>query len=613
MAGIGDLYYTFRGDGARLKADAQKAGAQAGDVGSRSFAGRFKSGLRGALGGSKDAIMGGLGLGVGLGAVGVATVAVGKLTEVMGDAVRAAIEEESSIAKLDAALRANVKGYDGNTAAIEKTLAARMRLGFADDEQRESLALLVAATKDETKALTIQRAAMDLARLKRISLQEASEALIKVEGGQFRILKSLGIQLRKGATATEALAAVQAAAAGQAEAFADSNEGRLLASQIRVGEALEKLGARVLPMVVAATEGATDVVEDLALGLEALGKTLDIITTGELPRTEKETIELADALLGLAAILPGVSGVANGLRGPLHDLGEESIRAADNIDFMKDATKDDLAVVALSLDDVGDEATTTATRVDRATGRMITSVDDLRSATIAAAQDIVTKAYQVIEDKAALTAVNVEKAELRKAIAAGTATREQKARYRELTEEQERLVLSLAENGAEGSKQVKEAIVQLKKDLKTAQGPERAAIAATIAALEELETQAKNTAAATRRAWKRPTQGGNVGGRVVGTPHRATGGQVARGAPVVWSEPRMPEVFLPNVSGRIAAMPEIRAAVAATGGATGGAQDNSVTVNIGQATRQTAAAIHREMQMIQGARRLKGTLGTPRG
>jgi len=129
--------------------------------------------------------------------------------------VRSAIDDEASVQRLTSALRANVAGWDGNLDAINKNIEAGMRLGFTDDDLRESLAFLTGATHDIGKAQEIQSTAMDLARFKGIDLKSATEALVKVEAGRFRILASLGIQLKAGATQTEALAAVQAIAAGQ--------------------------------------------------------------------------------------------------------------------------------------------------------------------------------------------------------------------------------------------------------------------------------------------------------------------------------------------------------------------------------------------------------------
>ena len=125
----------------------------------------------------------GLGIGAGIGAFNLLSSAVSEAKDALGDATRAAMADESSQAKLRTSLAANVQEWDGNTAAIEDVLKARMELGFSDDEQRESLSLLVAKTGDVTKALDVQRSAMDLARLKGIGLAEASKAVALGMGG----------------------------------------------------------------------------------------------------------------------------------------------------------------------------------------------------------------------------------------------------------------------------------------------------------------------------------------------------------------------------------------------------------------------------------------------
>lgn len=184
-----------------------------------------------------------------------------KVVDVLKDSIEHAIADEESIAKLGQALRANVKDWDGNQEAIERVLKARIALGFSDEEQRDSLALLVAATKNEQKALEQQRLAMDLARLKRISLADATAALVKVDAGSFRVLKSLGIQLDKNATKEEALRKIQQVAAGQAETYANTTAGKLAIAQIKWGELLEKLGYKLLPVVTEALDGLISTID----------------------------------------------------------------------------------------------------------------------------------------------------------------------------------------------------------------------------------------------------------------------------------------------------------------------------------------------------------------
>lgn len=197
----------------------------------------------------------GFGIGAGIGMWNLAGDAVSKVTDYLVDSVAAAKEEEVGIARMGAALQANVAGWDGNTDAIERQIDAMVRTtGFSDGEMRDSLARLVAATKDTGEAFDIQATAMDLARFKGISLADASDALIKVEAGQYRALKSLGIVLEKGATQTEALAAVQKVAGGQMAAYMDTAAGKSEVLANRLGDLQEEVGSRLTPALTAATE-----------------------------------------------------------------------------------------------------------------------------------------------------------------------------------------------------------------------------------------------------------------------------------------------------------------------------------------------------------------------
>jgi hypothetical protein len=262
---VGDLYFSFRGDGARLQKDAKVEGDKAGD----SFAATFKKSFSGANLGK--GLAQGLGLAGALGGVNLISTAVSKFTDIIQDSVQAALADEESQNRLAASLRTNVANWDGNTKAIEANILTKQRLGFQDEQLRDSLTVLVGATHDVAKAQEIQNTAMDLARFKGIDLQTASEALIKVQGGAYRSLKQLGIQLRDGATQTEALAAVQKVAAGQAEAYAQTNRGKLEASQIALGEAMENFGGTIMPAVVAITQEASSVATDLAGNLKTAG------------------------------------------------------------------------------------------------------------------------------------------------------------------------------------------------------------------------------------------------------------------------------------------------------------------------------------------------------
>jgi hypothetical protein len=478
----------------------------------------MKAGLSAPFKGGKGELLGMLGIGAG---IGIATVAIGKIVDVMGDAVHAALEEEKSIAKLDAALRANVEGWDGNTDAIEKTLKARMRLGFADDEQRESLALIVGATKDYTKALKIQRVAMDLARLKNISLQAASEALIKVEGGQFRILKTLGIQLPKNATETEALAAVQKLATGQAEAFANTSEGKVLASQVRVGEALETLGGRIMPLFVAGVEAGAEIVESFALALDAL--------SGKFPETTSESVDFIETMLQFSPLKDLVHRSLEGVQADLDETAREGKRG--------------LGVVEASAETLETKFVELETQTAITTQKMRDGIRDLESAFLASAKAIIGDYYDPIEQRAELLALQTEETELRRVLASKNSTKEQiadaKKRLLEIERASTELLVTLGSTGKATQKEISAAITTWQAKAREAKGQAKADILAIIRQLALLKLAAMQASGAL-----------NFGGIANSGRGRASGGPVTAGQPYVVGENR-PELFVPRVDGTI--------------------------------------------------------------
>lgn len=202
--------------------------------------------------------------------VGLAGQAVGFVTDKVGEAIDAYRIEQKSIAGLTAAIDSNVQRRTISNAQIEKTIAAREKLAFADDEQREALKLLIGVTRDETKALDAQRVAMDLARFRNMDLAAASDLVAKAIGGNIGALSRYGIRIREGADATEVLAEIQRIAGGQAEKYAETDLGKVEAASIKVDNAMEKIGetfskvgATVLPVVADAFAAVVDTFSEL--------------------------------------------------------------------------------------------------------------------------------------------------------------------------------------------------------------------------------------------------------------------------------------------------------------------------------------------------------------
>ena len=179
----------------------------------------------------------------------IAATAAVAVTGALFAAAKAAAEEDASIARLNAAISANTTITADQTKEMDAAIEARQNLAFSDDDLRDSLSRLVPRTKDVSKAVGLQAIAMDFARLRGVDLATASDLVGKVFGGNTSILSRYGFAVEKGTTATEALAMIQKAAAGQAEAYGKTTQGALESIQISIDNTVEDIGRVVLPIL----------------------------------------------------------------------------------------------------------------------------------------------------------------------------------------------------------------------------------------------------------------------------------------------------------------------------------------------------------------------------
>jgi hypothetical protein len=172
---------------------------------------------------------------------------------------RLAGEEQLGIERLGAAVRATGADWGEAQTAIESYLAAELdRISLDDGDGRDALTRLTTATGDYQRALELLPLAADLARGKSIDLATASEIVGKVAEGNTAILSRYGITLEEGATATEALAALQERFGGQAEAYASTLVGQQERLSTAVGNLKESIGGALLPVLTNAATWLAD-------------------------------------------------------------------------------------------------------------------------------------------------------------------------------------------------------------------------------------------------------------------------------------------------------------------------------------------------------------------
>jgi hypothetical protein len=253
--GDANLQITVGADISDADRDLGKLKNKVGDLdGAVAGAGSTQAGFFGGMGGGIAKL--------GLMATGVGAVASvgGELVGFFVDATKAAGEEQVGIERLNQTLKNSIPGWSDTTGAIDAYISKNEALAFADDELRDSLGFLVGQTGDLAEAQTLQATAMDLARAKGISLEQATKAVGKVDQESLGILKKLGIQVTENMTSEEALTAIRTVSAGQAEVYANSMQG----SMDRVGNAFdnakETIGGAIMTGIQPVLQGLADFV-----------------------------------------------------------------------------------------------------------------------------------------------------------------------------------------------------------------------------------------------------------------------------------------------------------------------------------------------------------------
>jgi hypothetical protein len=151
------------------------------------------------------------------------------------DMAKGAAADARATARLSQTLRNLPGDFDQMTGAVNDAISAGQKLAFSDDDIRDSFQFLATATGSSEEALKRQKVALDLARGANIPLAQASKLVGKVNEENVDTFKKLGINIAEGASEAEALAAVQAKFAGQADTYAANTAGQFEQARSRRG------------------------------------------------------------------------------------------------------------------------------------------------------------------------------------------------------------------------------------------------------------------------------------------------------------------------------------------------------------------------------------------
>ena len=230
---------------------------------------------------------------------GAAAAAGAILAKVALDAVKAAVDDEMSNARLNAALKARGFLTDGLTKAIQRQTLEMAALGITDDEVRAGIEAGSRFFKDQETILKANAVAADVAAVTGASLADVIQTIGKATQGQTRGLRALGVQTAKGATTQEILTAVSAKYGGVAQEIANTTGGKFLSAQVALNEKMEEFGYKLLPAVNAALDFFSQTVAPLVIGvLENMGAAIGRVIENHFNPLQEAISETGD-LLGL--------------------------------------------------------------------------------------------------------------------------------------------------------------------------------------------------------------------------------------------------------------------------------------------------------------------------
>lgn len=215
----------------------------------------------------------------------------------LADAARGAAADEANVVKLRTAVENAGYAWQDNLQPIEERIKLGQQLAFSDTQTRDSLTALTQTTGNLQHALDLQSLAMDISRQKGIDLTTASELVGLVYDGNTSKLKRYGIELKANATATEALAALQATFGGASENYAQTTEAGIFRMKDAIDEWKESIGAALGP-----TQQYIALLPGLSAGFSALSAVYSALIPVQVAEGEAAAASIAPYVLVIATI-----------------------------------------------------------------------------------------------------------------------------------------------------------------------------------------------------------------------------------------------------------------------------------------------------------------------
>ena len=213
----------------------------------------------------------------------------------LSDSAKAAAEDAQSMGELDRAMKATTGSSDAQVAATDAQIQSLSEMsGVMDDKIRPAYATLLRATGDNTKAMELQKLAMDVAAGTGKDVGQVSAALAKAYAGNGAALQKLVPGIKSG---SGALAQLGKNFKGAAEKAGNANPyGKLGVAMDRIKETL---GKSLLPVLNIFSKILLKLMPFINKLAGILGKVLDAV----MPLVETLLTALMPAFDGVMKII----------------------------------------------------------------------------------------------------------------------------------------------------------------------------------------------------------------------------------------------------------------------------------------------------------------------
>jgi len=243
------------------------------------------------------------------------------------DAVRAAMDDEKSVAALSRTLQNLGMAYADP--AVEKFIDdMQYQSNFADDELRPAFDRLIRSTRDVGEAQTALGVAMDIAQSKGMSVDAVAKLLARGYDGNTTALSRLGIGLDKATLKSMSMEEITRRLAGlfdgQAKAATETYAGKIGMVKKAGDELQETLGYGILDGFIEGMGGSTGSTDDLVKAIRDAQPVIEAF--GQM---------VGSTFAGVVNSLKGLGGYAMGFARSIQLANDAIVRSQINVrDFL---------------------------------------------------------------------------------------------------------------------------------------------------------------------------------------------------------------------------------------------------------------------------------------